>query len=120
MHEIFTKVFVAAGTEVQNFHLGVAKDSTVLPVGILGLGPVPAGEEKYSIIHSLVDQNRIETRAFSVDLAYEVKSKEGTGEARDENQKDAGSVIFGGIDASRFSGTLERLPMKPFTGSFPK
>ncbi|KAK1753950.1 aspartic peptidase domain-containing protein [Echria macrotheca] len=80
---------------------GVAYSTAYADTGILGLGPDQSGwTSPYPlVIDSLAQQGIINSRAFSMDLR-------GTDSA-------TGSVIFGGIDANKYSGSLFKLPIVP-------
>lgn len=84
---------------------GVAYDSESVPVGILGVGPDLSGwESPYPfVLDNLVSQGFINSRAFSLDIR--------------SIESDRGSVIFGGIDTSKYSGHLEKLPIVPASDS---
>ena len=57
------------------------------------------GEEGWSLINSMVNQEIIESRTFSIDVAHL------------GSEDDHGSIIFGGVDSKKFRGQLEKLPM---------
>ncbi|AEO71929.1 uncharacterized protein THITE_2097958 [Thermothielavioides terrestris NRRL 8126] len=84
---------------------GVAYNSSDLQVGIMGAGPWLDGwDSPYpSVVDSLAVQGFTKSRAFSLDLR-------GLDSTR-------GSVIFGGLDAKKYSGNLVKLPIIPSTES---
>ncbi|KAH6848023.1 aspartic peptidase domain-containing protein [Chaetomium sp. MPI-CAGE-AT-0009] len=80
---------------------GVAFDSAHAIVGLMGAGPSLEGwENGYPlVVDSLAQQGLTNSRAFSMDL-------------RDFDSA-RGSVIFGGIDTKKYSGTLVKCPIIP-------
>lgn len=81
---------------------GVNVESYDIPMGILGLSPAiqaNAADNYPFVLDTLAAQGIIKSRAFSLDLRS-VSSP-------------SGAIIFGGIDTSKFSGSLARLPMLP-------
>lgn len=88
---------------LKNQTFGIAKDSKFLETGVMGTGPrtkkVSKSQPAYSIVDSLVEQGVTKSRAFGLDL-------QGVSSRRS-------SVVFGGVDTKRFTGTLERLPIIP-------
>ncbi|KAK4135076.1 acid protease [Trichocladium antarcticum] len=78
--------------------IGIAKESHLIPLGILGLSPPPGGRNEYPyVLDTMVDQGVIKSRAFSLDL-------------RGVDNKN-GALIFGGIDTGKYIGDLAKLPM---------
>lgn len=78
---------------------GVNSLSYSIPLGILGLSP-PTSELdiQYSLVlDSMVSQGFISSRAFSLDLRS-VDSPNG-------------SLIFGGVDTGKYTGSLAKLPI---------
>lgn len=84
---------------------GVAYDSFNIPLGILGLSPPmnPAAPKYPLVIDTLVSQGVIQSRTFSLDLRSITFP--------------SGAIIFGGIDRTKFSGSLARIPLIPPTQS---
>ncbi len=79
---------------------GVASSSYKIPFGILGVGPYVEGNPQYTFfIDSLKEQGVTQSRAFSLDLR--------------NNDADDGSIIFGGFDTGKYSGSFEKLPIIP-------
>lgn len=76
------------------------------PYGILGVGYpgdqvlAPKGFEVPTIIDQLVQIGQINRRAFSLYL--------------DDQQAGKGSILFGGIDSSKYTGDLITVPVTPF------
>ncbi|VUC30155.1 unnamed protein product [Clonostachys rosea] len=90
------------GIEIEDQIFGVAWASANVPIGILGLGPDLDGgfavNESYPLVLDAMAQSKsITSRVYSVDLG-------GADEAE-------GSLIFGGIDKGRYTGSLEKLPI---------
>ena len=93
------------GATITQQIFGVAYDSAHAVVGIMGAGPELSGWiSPYPLpMDSLAQQGLINSRAFSLDL-------------RGFDSPD-GSVIFGGIDAGKFSGPLIKNPIIPASQS---
>ncbi|KAJ5009918.1 putative aspartic-type endopeptidase opsB [Colletotrichum sp. SAR 10_99] len=85
---------------MQNVQFGVATSSEDQFAGILGIGAGEGVNTRYkNLIDELAAQNVTKTKAFSLALG-----------SKDEQE---GAIIFGGIDTSKFSGSLARLPIIP-------
>lgn len=83
---------------LKNVTFGVNSYPRTEQYGVLGLGfGKGVNSKNSSIIDELVDQNIIESKAFSL-APGPYGSKEG-------------SLILGGIDTKKFSGSLERRPV---------
>ena len=106
-----TDTFKIGGTTVEDFQFGIGYDSTS-PEGILGIGYTVnevavnrAGLDAYpNLPQKLLEDGAINTNAYSLWL----------------NDLDAsrGSILFGGVDTDKFSGTLGRLPIIPENGVY--
>ena len=104
-----TDTFRIGGATVEDFQFGIGYESTS-PEGILGIGYTinevavnRAGLDAYpNLPQKLLDDKAINTNAYSLWL----------------NDLDAsmGSILFGGVDTDKFSGTLSRLPIIPEEG----
>ncbi|TGJ88457.1 hypothetical protein E0Z10_g285 [Xylaria hypoxylon] len=95
-----------AGTDVllENVQFGAALDTVDEFSGILGIGHGENVTITYkNLIDQLADQGATNTKAFS--LALGSKSEQ------------EGVIIFGGLDTSKFSGTLETQPIIPAADS---
>ncbi|KAL8386950.1 hypothetical protein RB595_010274 [Gaeumannomyces hyphopodioides] len=78
---------------------GAALKSSQLPEGIMGLGFGNGVNLQYNnFVDTLFEQNVTKSRAFTVALG-----------SADANN--GGAIIFGGVDAKRFSGKLARVPI---------
>ncbi|KAI0531517.1 aspartic peptidase domain-containing protein [Xylaria digitata] len=91
-----------AGTDtlLQEVQFGVALDTVDEFSGILGIGHGENLTIRYkNLIDQLADQGATSTKAFS--LALGSKSEQ------------EGVIIFGGLDTSKFSGTLQTQPIIP-------
>ncbi|KAG9255098.1 aspartic peptidase domain-containing protein, partial [Emericellopsis atlantica] len=88
------------GTQI----FGVAYDSEGLSAGVLALAPSLAGwDSPYPfVVDALYYQGFTQSRAFSLDL------RSGDSE---------GSLTLGGLDTSRYTGNLEKLPIIPSSQS---
>ncbi|UPK89595.1 hypothetical protein LCI18_000530 [Fusarium solani-melongenae] len=100
--DIYEDAVTVGNAKINTQRFGVASNSLRLPVGIMGLGPVFNAtfdfREPYALVlDSLAVDNIIASRAYSLAL----------GSASDE----AGSLIFGGLDRGKFSGSLKKTPV---------
>ena len=91
------------GAKITNQTFGVVVKSTSIAQGIIGLGPDPRhgfnGNLPYSLVlNTLAEEGVINSRIFSLDLRH--------------SDEDTGAVVYGGLDTSRFEGTLEQLPLE--------
>ncbi|KAB5513261.1 aspartic peptidase domain-containing protein [Coniochaeta sp. 2T2.1] len=99
---VFVTDVVTLGSVVLEGQIfGVNVDSNDIPLGILGLAPFLGGSSpRYPfVLDTMVAQGEINSRAFSLDL-------------RSIDSPD-GSVIFGGIDTKKYTGSLEKMPIIP-------
>ncbi|KAK1759871.1 aspartic peptidase domain-containing protein, partial [Echria macrotheca] len=95
-----TDTVTIGSAKITNQIFGIGFDSFNIPLGILGLSPALASATTSPypfVLDTLVDQGIIKSRAFSLDLRSITEP--------------AGAVVFGGIDKSKFSGSLTRVPM---------
>ncbi len=84
--------------EIINQVIGVAFESSSLPLGILGVSPPVSGVSQYPyVLDTMATQGLIQSRAFSLDLRG--------------IDNPHGSIIFGGIDTGKYIGALAKLPM---------
>ncbi|KAM0427846.1 hypothetical protein ACHAPT_007305 [Fusarium lateritium] len=100
--DIYEDMVSVGNAKVKTQRFGVASNSLRLPVGIMGLGPVfnatfDFKEPYYSLLDSMAVDGIIDSRTFSLSL----------GSASDYG----GSLIFGGLDRGKFSGTLKKTPV---------
>jgi hypothetical protein len=104
-----TDTFRIGGTTVENFQFGIGYTSTS-PEGILGIGYTVnevqsnrAGLEEYpNLPQKLLNDGSINTNAYSLWL--------------NDLDSSTGSILFGGVDTEKFSGTLSKLPIVPESG----
>lgn len=98
-------IWINVAAKINQQVFGVATDSEFSSVGIMGAGPALEGwENRYPlIIDNLAAQGFINSRAFSLDIRT--------------LQSARGSVVFGGIDTKKYSGSLEKLPIVPAASS---
>ncbi|KAK4119032.1 acid protease [Parathielavia appendiculata] len=83
---------------IEKQQIGIALESHMIPLGILGMSPPLRGVNDYPyVLDTMVDQGLIQSRAFSVDL-------------RGVDNPN-GALIFGGIDTGKYIGDLAKLPM---------
>jgi hypothetical protein len=90
-----------AGSTIKSLQMGLASSATV-PNGILGIGYSVAGAQAAdvpypNIIDQMVSQGLINTKAYSLYL--------------DDLNAQTGSILFGGIDTSKFMGQLTTLKL---------
>ncbi|KAI1259091.1 acid protease [Xylariaceae sp. FL1019] len=84
---------------LQDVQFGVAFETSQEFAGILGIGYGINMTIRYkNLIDQLADQGVTNTKAFSLALG---------------SQDDEGVIIFGGLDTSKFTGTLQTLPIIP-------
>ncbi|EFW99931.1 candidapepsin-4 precursor [Grosmannia clavigera kw1407] len=85
---------------LKQVQFGVASSTSDEFAGILGIGFGQGLTTNYAnFVDELTDQNITQVRAFSLALG-----------SKDEQE---GVVVFGGVDTSKFSGTLARVPIIP-------
>ncbi|KAG6008032.1 hypothetical protein E4U21_005045 [Claviceps maximensis] len=84
---------------------GVATDSEFAVTGIMGAGPQLKGwsSDYPMILDNMVTQKFIKSRVFSLDIRAIESAR--------------GSVVFGGVDTKKFSGSLEKRPIIPAASS---
>lgn len=89
---------VLTAANITNQIFGLNNLSYSIPTGILGLSPSPSPLDiRYSLVlDSMVSQGLISSRAFSLDLRS-VDSPNG-------------SLIFGGVDTGKYTGSLSKIP----------
>ena len=101
----FTDDVEIAGQSISNFTVGVADLTSTLPQNILGMG-YPAGgtnPANQSTAGAMVKAGLIKSASFSVYLNSLASS--------------LGSVLFGGVDTSKFLGALHSYPIVPFANN---
>ncbi|KAK1252504.1 hypothetical protein MKX08_003691 [Trichoderma sp. CBMAI-0020] len=91
-------------TQVKNQTFGVVTSSEGQAQGIMGLAPDVRGgfpgDEPYSLLlNTMADQGVIASRVFSLDLRHA--------------SSETGAIIYGGLDRSKFIGSLEARPIVP-------
>ncbi|KAE9367377.1 acid protease, partial [Stipitochalara longipes BDJ] len=100
--DYFTDSFGIGGAQLKDFQMGLALDSpnSTIYYGILGIGRdsaeysnLPNQKPYPDFMDQLVSQSLINTKTYSLYL--------------NEANSTAGSIVFGGIDTNKFSGTLE-------------
>lgn len=100
----YTDTIDIGGLTITKQQFGVANVTNATSLGIMGMGPNPGygynvTQETYSyILDTMASQGQIASRAFSLDL-------------RDYDNA-TGSIIFGGLDKKKFSGSLQTLPLE--------
>ncbi|KAF4630208.1 hypothetical protein G7Y89_g7941 [Cudoniella acicularis] len=100
--------------KVQNLQMGLASGQTNVNLGVMGIGYdtneailKDQGKSKYpNIIDELVSQGLINTEAYSLYL--------------DDLTTSTGSILFGGIDTLKYTGSIISVPIQPdpIEGSF--
>ncbi|EJT71268.1 hypothetical protein GGTG_10527 [Gaeumannomyces tritici R3-111a-1] len=92
-------ITIGSGTKIRDQIFGFATSSYDIPMGILGLSPkLGSRSVDYPfVLDSLAKQGQIKSRAFSLDLR--------------SVDSPSGAVIFGGVDTTKFIGSLAKLPI---------
>ncbi|RFU81125.1 secreted aspartic ase [Trichoderma arundinaceum] len=90
--------------QVRNQTFGVVTASEGQSQGIMGLAPDVRdgfpGDEPYSLLlNTMADQGVIASRVFALDLRH--------------SDSETGALIYGGLDRSKFIGSLEARPIVP-------
>ncbi|KAM3514272.1 hypothetical protein MY11210_002062 [Beauveria gryllotalpidicola] len=98
----FTDKIAFGSLSIKNQTFGVVTESQRQSQGILGLAPDLRagfdGDEPYSLVlNSMAKQGVIASRVFSLDLRH--------------SDTKTGALIYGGLDRSKFVGTLEKVPI---------
>ncbi|KGQ10044.1 Candidapepsin-2 [Beauveria bassiana D1-5] len=98
----FTDKIAFGSLSIENQTFGVVTESKRQSQGILGLAPDLRagfdGDEPYSLVlNSMAKQGVIASRVFSLDLRH--------------SDTKTGALIYGGLDRSKFVGTLEKVPI---------
>lgn len=97
-------IALSDSASMKKVQFGVATSSQEQFAGILGIGYGNGFNIKYNnFVDELALQNVTKTKSFSVALG-----------SKDEGQ---GVVVFGGVDTSKFTGTLAPLPIIPASKS---
>ncbi|KAI1827402.1 aspartic peptidase domain-containing protein [Xylaria intraflava] len=102
----FTDTVGLAGTDalIRDVQFGVASDTVDEFSGILGIGHGENLNIGYkNVIDQLADQGVTNTKAFSLALGSKLEQE--------------GVIIFGGLDTSKFTGTLQTQPIIPAINS---
>ncbi|EXJ91697.1 hypothetical protein A1O3_00247 [Capronia epimyces CBS 606.96] len=105
---ITVTVTVAAAT-VTGVTLGVATKTNSLYWSILGIGfdGAEASQVKHNgFLDDLYKQGVITSHSYSIHL--------------DDQDAASGTIIFGGVDSTRYSGELVSLPIVPYSDSVPR
>lgn len=100
MGDYISDNFVISGATVKSLEMGLAFNTSV-GVGIMGIGydTNEATRRVYpNLIDQLVSQSLINTKAYSLYL--------------DDLEASTGSIIFGGIDTGKYTGSLIGLPIQ--------
>ncbi|KAH6888608.1 aspartic peptidase domain-containing protein [Thelonectria olida] len=96
--DMYEDTVVVGDAELRSQRLGVSTEVKGLPMGIMGLAPSMSGwaiNETYPLfLDNMSLQKMINSRAYSIGLGPMGNS--------------TGSLIFGGIDAKKFTGTLAK------------
>jgi len=95
-----TITLMGSTTALQTVQFGVASSSVDTFSGILGIGYGIGKSTRYpNFVDQLAAQNATKVKAYTLSL--------GTKEAQE------GVIVFGGVDTSKFSGSLTKLPVIP-------
>jgi hypothetical protein len=103
----YSDTLTISGATIKNQTFGVVLASKGQSTGILGLAPdTRAGYQKdtpYSLLlNSMANQGVIKSRAYALDLRHADHL--------------TGAIIYGGLDKSKFVGTLGKVPLIPGQG----
>lgn len=99
-----TITLAGSTTALQNVQFGVASESMDTFSGILGIGYGSGIATRYlNFVDQLAAQNATRVKAYTLALG-----------SKDEQE---GVIVFGGVDRSKFSGPLTRLPIIPAQSS---
>lgn len=97
-------ISLPGGTPMTSVQFGVASSSTDEFSGILGIGYGMGKTTTYpNFVDELARQNETTVKAFSVGLGSKSEQE--------------GAIVFGGVDTSKFAGTLATLPIIPAANS---
>ncbi|KAJ5452708.1 Peptidase A1 [Penicillium cf. griseofulvum] len=103
--EFVTDTLVIGDITVESMKIGVLNvDATQ---NILGLGYGEANSSFISLTEALVDDGTIKSPAFSMYMENPLYSAS-TGDSQDEK---SGTLLFGGVNKSKYNGTLHTLPI---------
>lgn len=104
--DYFTDAYSMSGATLKDFQMGLATDTTI-PYGLIGIAYSNSvanvftgnGSQYPNLVDALVNAGIIATQAYSLWL--------------DDLQATTGQILFGGIDTSKYSGTLSSLKVYP-------
>ncbi|KAH9888649.1 aspartic peptidase domain-containing protein [Xylariomycetidae sp. FL2044] len=99
--DYFKDTFHIGGAAIDSLQMGLAENTTINS-GLLGIGfaaNVAANQAYPNIIDLLVDQNLIDSQAYSLYL--------------DDLYAETGTILFGGLDTQKFIGELKSVPIQP-------
>lgn len=104
--DYFTDDFTIGDMNIKNLTLALATAAKNVPTGIMGISfdldesYTENGNKPYpNIIDVMVNQGLISSKSYSLYL--------------DDLEAATGSVLFGGYDTDKFSGSLQTLPIQP-------
>ncbi|ODA77045.1 hypothetical protein RJ55_07563 [Drechmeria coniospora] len=101
---VLDDISLAGSTVMKGVRFGIARNSEAQFAGILGVGYGKGRNIGYNnFLDELATQSVIDKKAFSVALG-----------SKEEGE---GTVVFGGVDTSKFSGALAPLPIIPASES---
>ncbi|KAH8896865.1 acid protease [Thozetella sp. PMI_491] len=100
----YTDYVTSGSAKIKGQQFGVAYQNVASPFGVLGVGPITSPSEvQYDrFITTLAKQGITQSRAFSLDL---------------RDYTDNGTIIFGGIDTKKYTGSLAKLPIASGSGN---
>jgi hypothetical protein len=99
--DYFSDVFTIGGVAVHDLQMGLASHISS-GIGVLGVGfssNMPNKRSYPNIMDRMVSQGLISLKAYSLQL--------------EGGDSPSGSILFGGLDTSKFSGTLQRISFRP-------
>ncbi|KAJ5513629.1 hypothetical protein N7463_003181 [Penicillium fimorum] len=103
--EFVTDTLVIGNTTVKSMKIGILNVDTTQ--NTIGLGYGETNSSFISLTKALVDGRTIKSPAFSMYMENPLQFIS-TGDSRDENR---GALLFGGVNQSKYNGTLHTLPI---------
>ena len=97
------------GIQIPNIEISTVQNSTLKTTGIIGLGYLNQGSHHgrhggrgQSFLDSLAKEGAIHHKAYSLHL---------------EKDTETGTILFGGMDSSKFHGPIKKLPIVPHSNA---
>ncbi|CAI7656690.1 unnamed protein product [Penicillium glandicola] len=103
--ELVTDTLVIGDTTVESMKIGILNVDAIQ--NTIGLGYGETNSSFISLTEALVDAGTIKSPAFSMYMQNPLYSSS-TGDSQDEKP---GTLLFGGVNKSKYNGTLHTLPI---------